>query len=230
MLPFTATHIAKPLKPMLNPKLGKECVFLNADPKESTGIQHCIKAIAGEVVNSRSVHLITFFGSGKVITLKSATALILTVACKRRKTTTMIRRAEKSDKESIQYLIKELTGHSISESDLENRLDLVVSSQIDSLFVYEMDNKVIGLLGFRIRENIEEKSRYGEISVLVVDSNYRKLGIGKKLMDFADELANKNDCMGTWLVSGFGREEQAHPFYKSLGYEVTGYRFVKLKS
>ncbi len=45
--------------------------------KESTGIQHCIKAIAGEVVNSRSVHLINFGGGGQVIALKSATALIL---------------------------------------------------------------------------------------------------------------------------------------------------------
>ena len=45
--------------------------------KESTGIQHCIKAIAGEVVKLRSVHLRNFGGGGKVIALKSATALIL---------------------------------------------------------------------------------------------------------------------------------------------------------
>ena len=45
--------------------------------KESTGIQHCIRAIAGEVVKSRSVHLFYFGDGGKVIALKSATALIL---------------------------------------------------------------------------------------------------------------------------------------------------------
>jgi len=45
--------------------------------KESTGTQHCIRAIAGEVVKSRSVHLINFCGGGRVIALKSATALIL---------------------------------------------------------------------------------------------------------------------------------------------------------
>ena len=45
--------------------------------RKSTIAQHCIKAIAGEVVNRRSVHLINFGGSGRVITLKSATALIL---------------------------------------------------------------------------------------------------------------------------------------------------------
>ena len=26
---------------------------------------------------------------------------------------------------------------------------------------------------------------------------------------------------GTWLVSGFGREEQAHQFYEELGYRAT---------
>jgi hypothetical protein len=47
--------------------------FLN----KTTNPQHCIRAIAGEVVKSRSVHLINFCGGGQVIALKSATALIL---------------------------------------------------------------------------------------------------------------------------------------------------------
>ncbi|MGW8124186.1 hypothetical protein ACV07N_16120, partial [Roseivirga echinicomitans] len=38
---------------------------------------HCIKAIAGEVVKSRYVHLKNFCSGGQVIALKSATALIL---------------------------------------------------------------------------------------------------------------------------------------------------------
>ncbi len=45
--------------------------------RKSTGIQHCIRAIAGKVVKSRSLHLINFCGGGQVIALKSATALIL---------------------------------------------------------------------------------------------------------------------------------------------------------
>jgi N-acetylglutamate synthase-like GNAT family acetyltransferase len=141
----------------------------------------------------------------------------------------MIREADLEDKDSIRSLIQELTGNEISDQDLINRMEFVNSSPINSLYVYELDNKVVGLLGFRLRENIEEKSRFGEISVLVVDPICRKRGIGKQLMDFAEVLAEKNNCIGTWLVSGFGREEQAHGFYKSLGYKTTGYRFVKLK-
>ena len=48
-----------------------------ADEKETTKAQHCIKAIAGEVVNSRSVHYINCSGGGHIFALKSATALIL---------------------------------------------------------------------------------------------------------------------------------------------------------
>jgi hypothetical protein len=44
---------------------------------ESTGIQHCIKAIAGEAVKSRFVHIKNFGSGGQVTALKSATALIL---------------------------------------------------------------------------------------------------------------------------------------------------------
>lgn len=39
--------------------------------------QHCINAIAGGVLKSRSVHLIKLGGGGQVIASKSATALIL---------------------------------------------------------------------------------------------------------------------------------------------------------
>lgn len=53
------------------------CLPNRTDEKETTKAQHCIKAIAGEVVKSRSVHLINFCGGGQVIALKSATALIL---------------------------------------------------------------------------------------------------------------------------------------------------------
>lgn len=45
--------------------------------KRSTTAQHCIRAIAGEVVKSSSVHLINFGCGGQVIGWKSATALIL---------------------------------------------------------------------------------------------------------------------------------------------------------
>ncbi len=63
-------------------------------------------------------------------------------------------------------------------------------------------------------------------SLYVCHENAQQKGVGRFLMDFAEKLAVQAECVGTWLVSGFGREE-AHQFCKEFGYEITGYRFVK---
>jgi GNAT superfamily N-acetyltransferase len=88
--------------------------------------------------------------------------------------------------------------------------------------------KILGLLGFRIRENLEDVSKFGEVSALVVNAKEKRRGVGRFMMDYAEKLARELGCKGTWLVSGFAREKEAHLFYKQLGYQQTGYRFVKL--
>jgi GNAT superfamily N-acetyltransferase len=87
---------------------------------------------------------------------------------------------------------------------------------------------VCGVLGFRLRECLERVGRYGEVSVIVTDAGARRCGVGRALMAFAEGLAREHGCLGTWLVSGFGRKDEAHRFYEQLGYTATGYRFVKL--
>jgi GNAT superfamily N-acetyltransferase len=139
-----------------------------------------------------------------------------------------ILKAEKDDIVALSSLMTDLSNHPVTSDDVLNRLQLIAESPIDSLFVCEEHAKILGLLGFRIRENIEEVSRFGEVSALVVNADDRLKGVGRYMMDYAEKLAKESGCKGTWLVSGFTREEQAHKFYKRLGYVTTGYRFVKL--
>ncbi|SFU99069.1 Transglutaminase-like superfamily protein [Alicyclobacillus macrosporangiidus] len=129
--------------------------------------------------------------------------------------------------EALSRLMGQLTGHEVSPQTMEERIAFALNSSVDSLYVCHNAHEVLGVLGFRIRENLEESSRYGEISVIVVDKKARRRGIGRFLMDFAERLAMEEGCIGTWLVSGFGRKEEAHRFYQDLGYQITGYRFVK---
>jgi N-acetylglutamate synthase-like GNAT family acetyltransferase len=139
-----------------------------------------------------------------------------------------MRNAEIKDIGALCILMDEMSHTKISENDMLNRLQLVGKSQIDSLFVCENNKELVGLLGFRIRENLEEKSRFGEISAIVVNHDKKRQGVGRFMMDYAEKLANEYKCKGMWLVSGFSREEEAHQFYRQLGFEATGYRFVKL--
>lgn len=137
-----------------------------------------------------------------------------------------IREACMEDSEAISRLMSQLLHKEITEEVVRNRLEFVSRSPFDSMYVYE-DQAILGVLGFRIREHLEDLSRYGEISVVVVDEDAKRTGIGRSLMALAEELAVQHECKGTWLVSGFKRINEAHKFYKQLGYEETGVRFVK---
>lgn len=139
-----------------------------------------------------------------------------------------IRPMEARDAEVGSRLMSQLTGQEVGIDEMRNRLDFVRSSPIDWLFVAEAQDRVCGLMGFRLRERIERIGRYGEVSVLVVDAEARRQGIGRALLEYAEHLAHEHGCIGTWLVSGFRRAEEAHRFYAELGYQPTGYRFVKL--
>lgn len=139
-----------------------------------------------------------------------------------------IRKALEVDIPILCTLMEQLSGHAIDSKQMLNRLQMIEESQIDYLYVCEEDGVILGLLAFRIRENVEEVSKFGEIAAIVVNSEKRNKGVGKFMMDYAENLAQEMGCKGTWLVSGFGREEEAHKFYQNLGYEINGYRFVKL--
>lgn len=140
-----------------------------------------------------------------------------------------IRKAAINDLTSICILMEELSGSPITRDDMTDRLNMVENSAIDSLYVCEENGMILGLMGFRIRENLEEATRYGEVSALVVNPEDRNKGVARFMMEYAEKLAEDANCIGTWLTSGFGREEAAHDFYKKLGYRINGYRFIKVE-
>ena len=138
-----------------------------------------------------------------------------------------MRKAEAGDINALCELMTELAGHTLSREGMLDRLEHVEKSDIDYLFVCEEAGYIQGLLGLRIRVNLEEVSKFGEISAIIVRPESRNKGVGSFMMDYADKQARNLGCKGMWLVSGFGREEEAHKFYKRLGYQVNGYRFIK---
>ena len=58
-----------------------------------------------------------------------------------------------------------------------------------------------------------------EVLVIWVDEDHRGLGIGRKLMDQAEEEGRRRGCEFARLSSS---DYQAPGFYKSLGYELYG--------
>ena len=138
-----------------------------------------------------------------------------------------IGRVRRSDIKAIAALLTELSGRPVSVRAAANRIALVAADSEQTLLVARAAGEVVGLLAFRIRHNIESVSHYGEVSAVVVRSDWRKTGVGRALMERAERLARRRRCLGLWLVSGFGRERKAHKFYERYGFECTGFRFVK---
>ncbi len=90
-----------------------------------------------------------------------------------------IREATIDDIDALCSLTKELKGSSISYEDMNNRLQFVQMSPFDFLYVYEEEETIFGLLGFRIRENLEDVTRYGKFQLLALILQYAGKALGK---------------------------------------------------
>lgn len=126
--------------------------------------------------------------------------------------------------------VKELLtvfGHEAAAEAMNARLAFLSKHPDHSLWVARHAGRVIGFLGFQIRHNVEAPTDYGEVSSIVVNESWHRKGVGQLLLSHAESLAHKHGCIGLWLVSGFGREAEAHKFYENAGLSKTGFRFVK---
>ncbi|WP_339488398.1 GNAT family N-acetyltransferase [Pseudomonas sp. EL_65y_Pfl2_R95] len=77
----------------------------------------------------------------------------------------------------------------------------------------EQSDEVIGGLNGQIFY------RWLFIELLAVPEQTRGQGMGKRLMDMAEELAREKECVGIWLDTF---DFQAPDFYKALGYTEFG--------
>ena len=133
-----------------------------------------------------------------------------------------IRKAETKDIPSILGLIKELAVFErqpnaviLSEGELEQAL--FVENPWVFVYVAEMENKVVGMALYYYGFSTW-KGRSLHLEDLIVHENYRKLGIGRALMNQVIQIAKteKVERM-SWEVLDWN--EPAVKFYKSLGTE-----------
>ncbi|MGE5605718.1 MAG: GNAT family N-acetyltransferase [Bacteroidota bacterium] len=56
---------------------------------------------------------------------------------------------------------------------------------------------------------------------MIVDQNYRRQGIGRRLMEHVVQVCRARKCTRIILLSNDHRKE-AHAFYKSIGFDCSG--------
>ena len=93
------------------------------------------------------------------------------------------------------------------------------------LLVAEENGEVIGTTMLMIVPNLSHKALpWAVVENVVVDSEYRRQGVGRLLMDYCMAKAKEAGCYKVQLLSNKGRNE-AHKFYLSLGYKASAEGF-----
>jgi N-acetylglutamate synthase-like GNAT family acetyltransferase len=127
----------------------------------------------------------------------------------------MIRRAKKEDIVSIQYVIREsiLATHKdiYPQEDMAETFNNYTTEKLINLienhnyFIADENSKIVGCV-------LAEKN---EMRSLYVLPTYMGKGLGKKLVNIAEEAIKENGYEKVWLWSSL----IAHDFYKYMGYK-----------
>ena len=145
----------------------------------------------------------------------------------------MIRKATQNDSKEIALLIIKCWRAAyrglIADDYLDNmKLELIEQNwnrsiisqnEKDKIFVYEENNKIIGIIRFGSPQDKNNKRYNAEIHVLYVEPTLKRKGIGSKLFKFAKEdfINNGNKHLIIWCLKG---NEQGINFYKKMGGKI----------
>ena len=137
-----------------------------------------------------------------------------------------IRPARQDDAADIARLTLQL-GYDVEATGLAQRLSRVLASPDQAVLVADLDGAVVGWVHTMTWEYLEAEA-FVVIGGLVVDASRRKGGIGRALMQAAEEWARARGHSVVRLWSSLTRTE-AHRFYERIGYSniKTQYSFVK---
>ena len=128
----------------------------------------------------------------------------------------IIRDACKQDCEAICRLNRDALGYDFALEATRSRLEAILATAGNRLFVAEADSLVVGYVHAAEYECTYTNS-LKNILALAVDENHRGQGIGHRLLHKVESWAEETGSSGVRLVSGFDREG-AHRFYLACGY------------
>lgn len=137
----------------------------------------------------------------------------------------ILRAATSADSGAIAGLVTEL-GYPVEPEQMEKRLLQLLARPEYTTLVVEISGEVVGMVGAYLAYALEFDGTYARLTGLIVDARWRGRGLGKLLMRGIETSSRERGATVLTLTSGRHRSE-AHGFYKAIGYDETGIRFVK---
>lgn len=137
----------------------------------------------------------------------------------------LLRPARPADAPVIATLSGDL-GYATTPANAAMRLARLLDDPDHHVIVAEQGGAVVGLVSLLRAWAIHRDEPSVRLSVLVVDSRHRRLGIGERLVAASEDWARAQGADSLHLTSGSHRPD-AHRFYVRLGYSGDGMRFRK---
>ncbi len=139
----------------------------------------------------------------------------------------IIREAETTDLFALGELMNEL-GYDTTMDEMKTRFENIHNHKDYKTFIATNDTEILGMVGLSKNYAYEQNGIYVRVLALVTRSKFRQKGIGKKLMDVAEDWARTIGA-STILLNCGNREEReiAQLFYKKIGYQIKSSGFIK---
>jgi GNAT superfamily N-acetyltransferase len=139
-----------------------------------------------------------------------------------------VRDARAADAPEIARLLGQL-GYPATAAEVGERLAYWFGDPYSKVLVAVSAGGLAGSLSVHAIPYLERTGRMARIESLVVDAGFRGAGVGRLLVSAGEDLARHWGCL-TMEVTSSRRRDDAHAFYKRLGYadqcDVSG-RFLK---
>lgn len=132
----------------------------------------------------------------------------------------VIRAAALADTPVLYSLMCELEEQPLPCKAFEAVLQRQLQNPDCYCFVCEVDGAVGGMLNLRVEGQLHHAGMVAEIMELVVKSDYRSMGIGKRLLSAARKKAKELGCVSLEVCSN-QRRARAHAFYEQQGLQKT---------
>ena len=139
--------------------------------------------------------------------------------------TTTIRTARQQDAGELARLFTVL-GHPAREDEIEARWPTWHAAGNIGLVVDGTNGELIAAATLHQTIVLHRPKPIGRISALIVDPRHQHRGIGRALVERAEQMFREAGCGSIEITSNMRRTD-AHAFYLHLGYELSSARFVK---
>lgn len=120
------------------------------------------------------------------------------------------RAARITDSVMVATLVTDL-GYPTSPKQMKARFQIIFADRSYATLVAITSSRVVGFVGVHVGPLYESDSLYGQIMAIAVSQDYRRMGIGRRLMRLAEETMIQMGARIFVLGSGNHRSA-AHAF------------------